>query len=98
MLGDMRRSRVYQALNIMGLTTAVDDMGVIFVDDDKWKIFLPETNTERIVVSFEPDVEPWYAADSIVRFTCFLQIAGFTVSVLRDQQEVELSESDGTIH
>jgi hypothetical protein len=98
MLGDMRRCRVYQALDIMDLNTAVDDLGVIHVDDGKWKIFLPETNTDRIVVSFEPNVEPWYSADSIVRFTCFLQIAGFTVSVLKNQQEVELSESDETIH
>jgi hypothetical protein len=98
MLGDMRRCRVYQTLNIMGFTTAVDDLGVIHVDDDKWQIILPETNMDLIAVSFEHDVEPWYAADTVARFTCFLQIAGFMVTVVRNQQEFESSEPAGTIH
>jgi hypothetical protein len=98
MIGDMRRCRVYQTLRVMNLNVEADDFGVIHVDDDEWRVLLPETDMDQIVIDFNSDLEPRYVADIVARFTCFLQIAGFLVSVMRGQHEDEHSEPAGTIH
>jgi hypothetical protein len=98
MLGDQRRCRVYQTLTVMDLNFGVDDLGGIHVDDDHWRVILPEKDMDIILIDFDPDLEPRYVAEIVTRFTCFLQIAGFLVSVLNGQQEAESIEPDGTIH
>ena len=78
---NVRRTIVHQVLRTMNLDFYEVENGCIAVDDDQLAIYLPDDDTSLVVIAFNQDADPGYAADICMRFCKLPDLAGLNVVV-----------------
>lgn len=79
--GNVRRLLVHQILRTMALSFFEDEYDCTVVDDCRWAICLPDDDMSVVLIAFNQDADPAYAAEISMRFCKLIDMAGLDIVV-----------------